>query len=122
MSFIYGIMGNSSTSAAAEAHGLDDPARCVAFDSGCTGRRGAHVSHLDVGPVGRVGAVGVRVHGGGAAAVALRLGAEAPQVVADVKQLPVDAVLHALAVQVHPEAGAGEHDGRVVLKALQEVH
>lgn len=39
-----------------------------------------------------------------------------------VKKLPVDAVFHTLAVQVHPEAGAGQDYGRVVLKALQEVH
>lgn len=41
---------------------------------------------------------------------------------ADVEQLSVDAVFHALAVQVHSEAGAGQYNGRVVLKALQEVH
>lgn len=76
---------------------------------------------LDVRPVGCVGSVGVCVHTG-SAGVCLCLGAEPPQVVADVEQLSVDAVLHTLAVQVHSEAGAGQHDGRVVLKALQEVN
>lgn len=76
---------------------------------------------LDVGPVGCVGSIGVCLHAGGVG-VCLAFGAEPPQVVADVQQLSVDAVFHTLAVQVHPETGAGEHDGRVVLKALQEVH
>lgn len=76
---------------------------------------------LNVRPVSCVGAVGVRVHTRGAG-VCLRLGAQPPQVVADVEQLSVDAVFNALAVQVHSEAGTGQHYGRVVLKALQEVH
>lgn len=54
--------------------------------------------------------------------VRLRLGAQPPQVVSHVEQLPVDAVFYTLAVQVHSEAGAGQYNGRVVLKALQEVH
>lgn len=78
-------------------------------------------SDLNVGPVGRVGSVGVCVHAG-SVGVCLRLGAQPPQVVADVQQLSVDAVFYAFAVQVHSEAGAGQHYGRVVLKALQEVH
>lgn len=115
MSFIYGIMRNSSTTTAAKAHGLDYCKVC-AFDS-----TRASLSDLDVGPVSRVGAVGVRVHGG-SVGVGLRLGAEPPQVVANVEQLSVDAVLYTFTVQVHSEAGAGQHDGRMVLEALQEVH
>lgn len=79
------------------------------------------LSDLNVGPVSCVGSVGVCVHAG-SAGVCLRLGAKPPQVVADVEQLSVDAVFHTLAVQVHSEACTGEHYGRVVLKALQEVH
>ena len=79
------------------------------------------LSDLNVGPVSCVGSVGVCVHAG-SVGVCLRLGAQPPQVVADVEQLSVDAVLDTLAVQVHSEAGAGKHYGRVVLEALQEVH
>lgn len=76
--------------------------------------------NLNFRPVSCVGSIGVCLHTG-SVGVRLRLGAEPPQVVADVEQLSVDAVFHTLAVQVHFEACTGQHDGRVVLKALQEV-
>ncbi|KAF3852152.1 hypothetical protein F7725_005507 [Dissostichus mawsoni] len=104
---------NSSKTTAAEAHGLDYCEVCA------SDRVHSVFPDLYVGPVGCVGPVGVCVHTG-SVGVCLRLGAQPPQVVADVEQLSVDAVLHTLALQVHSEAAAGQHYGRVVLKALQE--
>lgn len=59
-------------------------------------------SDLDVRPVGRVGSIGLCVHTG-SGVVSLSLGPQTPQVVTDIEQLSVDAVLHTLAVQVHSE-------------------
>lgn len=95
-------------------------ARCVYFKL-CSVCSCVRLSDLDVWPISCIGTVGVCVQAG-SVDVWLRLGAEPPQVVSDVEQLSVDAVLYTLAVQVHSEAGAGEHYRRVVLKALQEVH
>lgn len=76
--------------------------------------------NLNFRPVSCIGSIGVCLHTG-SVGVCLRLGAEPPQVVADVEQLSVDAVFYTLAVQVHSEARAGQHNWRMVLKALQEV-
>ena len=76
---------------------------------------------LNVRPVSCVGTIGVRVHTG-SVGVCLGLGAQPPEVVANVEQLSVDAVFYTLAVQVNSEASTGQYNGRMVLKTLQEVH
>lgn len=114
LSFSYRIRKSSSTTPAAEAHGLDYRRSVYLSGSVCE-------SDLNLRPIGGVGSVGLRVRSGNAA-VCLWLGAEPPQVVADVKQLSVDAVLDGLALQVHPEPRAGQHDGRMILKAFQKVN
>lgn len=46
---------------------------------------------------------------------------QAPEKVADVKEVPVDVVVQRLHLQVHFEAPAGQDDGRVVVEGLQHV-
>lgn len=92
MSFSYGIMKNFSKTKAV-IHDWDY----------CWAHVRVNLPDLNVRPVSRVGSIGLRVHTG-SVGVCLRLGAQTPQIVANVEQLPVDAVLDALAVQVHSEA------------------
>lgn len=49
------------------------------------------------------------------------LAPQPPQEVADVEQVLVDAVLHAVSLQVHLETLARQNDGRWVLIGLQDV-
>lgn len=49
------------------------------------------------------------------------LALQAPEEVADVKEVPVDVVVQCLHLQVHFEAPTGQDDGWVVVEGLQHL-